>query len=262
MELGALKPWLVALAIPPGLGVLLIALTLLCLVLRKLKLATGLAIVTLCVGWFLSCTGFAVWLSTRIIPQVQHLAPAQAHRDLATARIEAIVVLGGGVELTNREYGVPQPASPTRERMEYALHLSRSSNLPIAFSGGIGWANAGQGISEAHSVNLWLQRQGQPLLRWQESRSRDTAENAHWIATQLQPLAPTGIARIALVTHAYHMPRAVLAFSQAGFHVLPAPIGFVEYAASSSLEWLPSAEGVRHNRNLLREAIALALGAY
>ena len=59
-----------------------------------------------------------------------------------------------------------------------------------------------------------------PIFR--EDRARNTWGNAHYSAELLDGL---GIRRVALVTHAHHMPRAVWSFRQAGVEVIPAPTG-------------------------------------
>ena len=58
-------------------------------------------------------------------------------------------------------------------------------------------------------------------VRWQETMSQDTWQNAVNSATLLRR---DGIVRIYLVTHAWHMPRALLAFRRAGFAVAAAPV--------------------------------------
>jgi uncharacterized SAM-binding protein YcdF (DUF218 family) len=91
-------------------------------------------------------------------------------------------------------------------------------------------------------------------LRWIDKQSRDTAENA---ARTHDLLAPAGIHHIALVTHAWHLPRSQALFEQAGFTVLPAPMGFVLPSERPLLEWLPSAHGLTASRQVLREWLAL-----
>ena len=49
-------------------------------------------------------------------------------------------------------------------------------------------------------------------IKWQEEDSRDTRENA---SRTLALLKPAGIDHIVLVTHGYHMPRALRAFTEA-----------------------------------------------
>jgi uncharacterized SAM-binding protein YcdF (DUF218 family) len=68
--------------------------------------------------------------------------------------------------------------------------------------------------------------------------------------------------RIALVTDAWHMPRAVLAFERAGLTVTPAPMGQVQPAQHNLMEWVPSASGLMVSQQVLREWLALAAGRF
>ncbi|MFM2210004.1 MAG: hypothetical protein RIQ96_1647, partial [Pseudomonadota bacterium] len=66
-----------------------------------------------------------------------------------------------------------------------------------------------------------------------------------------------GVRRIALVTDAWHMPRAQRAFEKAGFEVVPAPMGFALPRERALLEWMPSAQGLLVSRAVLREWLGL-----
>jgi uncharacterized SAM-binding protein YcdF (DUF218 family) len=68
-------------------------------------------------------------------------------------------------------------------------------------------------------------------VRWVEKKSRNTQENAVF-STAL--LSQAGIERIAVVTHASHMPRAVAAFARQGVDVVAAPI---EFSTRDEINW-------------------------
>ena len=78
-------------------------------------------------------------------------------------------------------------------------------------------------------------------VRWRETTSRDTAENANLSAPVLQA---AGVRRIALVSHAWHLPRAAPLFERAGLQVVPAPTAFTAWPESALLGLLPSAGGM------------------
>ncbi len=70
-------------------------------------------------------------------------------------------------------------------------------------------------------------------------------------------LAPSGISRIVLVTHATHMPRAEQAFRRAGFEVVPAPTGFPVGDGFRVTDLLPGAEALWRNATVLKEWIGM-----
>ena len=253
MELGAFKPLLTTLLMPPA-GPLLAALLGVFLFWRKRRGGLALTAAALALLWLLSCEGVAVWLARTALPQ---FAPASVSQ-LKAGGVQAIVVLGGGLLPEAPEYGQAQPSDRTAARLRYGIWLARQTALPIGFSGGTGWA-AGHitGANEASAAaRMALQDHG-ITLRWTEAESRDTSGNARLLAPLLRH---DGIQHIALVTDAWHMPRAVAAFERAGLSVSPAPMGFVLSGESRVLEWMPSARGLLASQQVLREWLALAIG--
>ena len=59
------------------------------------------------------------------------------------------------------------------------------------------------------------------------------------------------IARIALVSHAWHLPRAVPLFEKQGIEVIPAPTGFSNPAPTAMTDFLPG--GLAQSRDALNE---------
>ena len=251
MELGIIKPLLTSLVMPP-LALLLLALLGLLAAIGRRRGGLALAGLSLALLWLLSCHGTAVWLARTALPQFAPLPVAQ----LKLARVQAIVVLGSGILPQAPEYGEPQPNAHTAARLRYGIWLSRQSGLPLAFTGGVGWAASGtQQSTEAEvAARVALEDYG-VTLRWLESKSRDTSENALLLAPLLQR---DGVQRIALVTDARHMPRAVAAFGHAGLEVTPAATGYMFPEQMSVIEWLPSAYGLLASQQVLREWLALA----
>ena len=257
MELGELKPFLTRLAMPP-LSLLLLALIglfgLVGIAKRK-RGSMALATLSLVLLWLLSCHGMAVLLARTVLPQ---FVPASAAQ-LKTAKVQAIVVLGGGLLPLAPEYGQPQPSPHTASRLRYGVFLSRQSGLPLAFTGGVGWgggSDAASMTSEASVVAQVARAEYGVELRWQEDQSRDTSENALYMSRLLRQ---DKVQRIALVTDATHMPRALQAFKLTGLDVIPAPTGYVLAEQSDLLEWLPSANGLLESQLVLREWLAWAV---
>lgn len=204
--------------------------------------------------WFISCPAVAVWLSVHALPQVSAVTPDSLKRQ----QVQAIVILGGGVESHTPEYGGANLSSASMARLLYGLHLSRATQLPMVFTGGQGWGGQGTQLPEAVVADAVLARLHAPALRWQENQSRDTRENALMTATLLKA---EGITRIALVTHAWHMPRSVRHFEVAGFSVLPAPMGYIQTNTLPILQWLPSGESLRESSWVLKEWLGIRLTA-
>ncbi len=253
MELGAIKPFLAGLALPP---VSLLLMTLLGLALawgNYPKSGLALASLSVLLLALLSCHGSAVWLARNALPQFNPIDAA----GLKAQRVQAIVILGGDVLPQAPEYGDSQPGAATAARLRYGVWLARQSGLPLAFTGGLGWSAADtQKASEAEVASRVAREDYGMALRWSEGASRDTRGNAHLLAPLLKR---DGVQRIALVTHASHMPRAVAAFEEAGLVVTPAPMGYVLPVQQELLEWLPSPHGLQASRQVLREWLALAV---
>ena len=252
----ALKPILTSLILPACSG-LLALFALLVWAWRHsarslARVPIALASVITLLLWLLSCQAVAIWLSLHVLPQVSPVSPD----DLKSHKVQAIVVLGGGVENDAAEYSGPTLSADAMSRLLYGAYLSRSTPLPMAYTGGVGWAGPSGQTSEAEVASIALRRLGLPALRWQEGQSRDTRENALLTAALLKA---DGVTHIALVTHAWHMPRSVRQFEAAGLVVTPAPMGFVRSDLSPWLQWLPSGKGLRDSGWVIREWLGLLL---
>ncbi len=260
MELAFFKPVLSSLLLPPA-GPLLLVFAGAAVGLRWRRAGSCLVAVASLLLWLLCCNSMAVWLAAHALPQYAALSPAQTQA-LRQQGVQAIVVLGGGVNEQAPEYGHAEPSRTTAARLRYGVMLARHSGLPLAFSGGIGWSQAmgtattaaEAAVTEADTAQRMLEQDYGLRLQWAEPRSRDTAQNAQY---SYALLAPQGVQRIALVTNAWHMPRAAREFAQAGFALTPAPMGYVTPQDHSLLEWLPSAYGLVGSRQVLREWLAL-----
>jgi uncharacterized SAM-binding protein YcdF (DUF218 family) len=151
---------------------------------------------------------------------------------------QAIVVLGGGTYFSAPEYGGDTVKPRVLARLRYAAHLHRALDKPVLASGG---APEGNPVPEARLMAEVMQQDFRITVRWTEQGSRNTFENALMSASLLKP---AGIQRIYLVTHAWHMRRARLAFEHAGFKVIPAPTGYATRFKLSMLDFLPDARAL------------------
>jgi uncharacterized SAM-binding protein YcdF (DUF218 family) len=252
-----LKPWLTTLLLPPGSPLLLILLGYLMAVrssrvvwmaLGKLLFATALVAL-----YLFCCQGVALFLERVALRPPLPIEPQSVTQTFKIEQIQAIVVLGGGMHSESREYGRGSLADSSAERLHYGTTLARQTGAPLAFSGGTGWEAASQD-TEAAAAARWLAQLGLPALRYSDAQSKDTTGNAQTMAAILKK---EGIARIALVTHASHMPRARRDFEAAGLKVLPAPTQFITADQAMGLDWFPSGKGARDNRRVMHEILGL-----
>ena len=134
-----------------------------------------------------------------------------------------IIVLGGAVESGLSEARGQVVVNDAGERKIYFADLARRyPSARLVFTGGSGFI--GGGMAEADVVSRQADVIGVPRTRLiLENRSRNTHENAAFSAALVQPKPGE---RWLLVTSAWHMPRAVGCFRQAGFTVDAFPVDF------------------------------------
>lgn len=231
---------------------------------RRPAAATLLLLASLLALWLSHCEAIGQWLE-RPLSAAPALSPtrlADLRRSLA-GRKPVVLVLGGGTQALAPEYGEAHLPDRSYQRLHYGLWLSRQLQLPVMVSGGAGHAQAG-GTTEAEVAARIAQRDYGRSLRWLESDSRDTRENAR---RSLMLLKPEGITDVLLVTHGWHMKRALRAFEQeaarsgAAVRILPAPMGMATASDNLLLQWLPSPDGYRRVHQALREWLGLLSGA-
>lgn len=233
-----LKKLIASLVLPPA-GPLLLILLGLCLLKRRPrlgKLLIGLAVAVL----------FALSLpvvSTRLMRSVEPY-PALSAADLDQA--QAIVVLGGGSYRDAPEYGGDVAGVSSLERIRYAAWLFRQRPLPILVTGGAPFG----GKPEARLMADALAQEFLTPVRWIEDQSRDTAENAEFSARLLKAAK---VQRIVLVSHASHLPRAMLLFQREGLLPIPAPTVITQSSDNGIEAWLPDAGALGMSRRALTE---------
>jgi uncharacterized SAM-binding protein YcdF (DUF218 family) len=165
---------------------------------------------------------------------------------------DAIVVLGGGSYRAAPEYGADVAGAPTLERVRYAAYLHRRSGKPVLVSSG---NPAGLQTAEAEQMKAALKEFG-INVKWTEAASNDTAQNAR---LSKKILKQAGIDSIFLVTHAWHMPRAKMAFQNAGLRVVAAPMAFTTGPARiGPLEFVPASYALNESWYFFHEIAGIA----
>ena len=149
----------------------------------------------------------------------------------------AIVILGGGLTSGEQEGEIVVNAY-TKKRLEQAVEVYQSHNLPIVLSG-----------VEAPYMQKWLE-QRQIHAQFLENRSMNTCENTRFSSLLLQKQG--GAPTVFLVTDAYHMARAKRLFAINGIATIPviAPL------PNTLSEWQPSKQNLMHSRRATYEILA------
>jgi uncharacterized SAM-binding protein YcdF (DUF218 family) len=135
---------------------------------------------------------------------------------------DGVVVLGGPIDPDlSAAHGVPV-TSAAADRLITAAALGRQyPNLRIIYTGGNANLISGDAREADYAAKVF-ESLGIPRAQLtMERRARNTFENAEYSRAIAAP--KTG-ERWLLVTSAYHMPRAVGVFRQAGFAVEPYPV--------------------------------------
>jgi uncharacterized SAM-binding protein YcdF (DUF218 family) len=99
-----------------------------------------------------------------------------------------------------------------------------------------------------------LEKEFQVPVRWTEGASANTRENAY---KSFAILKKDGIRNVALVTHAWHMPRAAREFEQAGFKVTPAGTAYTTRDKTDVLSFVPTATALQKSSFFLHEVIGI-----
>jgi uncharacterized SAM-binding protein YcdF (DUF218 family) len=173
----------------------------------------------------------AVLVGASVLALIALSLPITSYALLASGEVEAgtdlgpmpskkaaIVVLGGDIRHGAREYGPTTVGALSLERLRYAARLQRQTGLPILVTGGRLSSKDDRSVAALMAEALAQDFRIEP--RWVEDRSRNTAENARFSAAMLRR---DGIDTAVVVTHAWHMRRALLAFRAAGMPARPAP---------------------------------------
>ncbi|MET0048953.1 MAG: YdcF family protein [Sedimenticola sp.] len=165
-------------------------------------------------------------VSDRLI-QVLEPYPALNDQQLDAIEADAIVVLSGDRKTRAPEFGTDTVGSLTLQRIRYAAWLHRRTKLPLYVSGGGAKEDRS---SLAHIMREVLEDEFDVTVSGIEDESGDTQAQAINVS---EILSKEGKQHILLVSHAWHLPRAIGAFHQAGLQTTPAPTSFGHHPKKS-----------------------------
>ncbi len=208
---------------------------------RRRALGRALVLLAAAALWLLSTPYVAGLLLDALRPPRVAITGGEA---------DAIVILSGGAYRHGLEYGGPTVGRLTLERVRYGAWLARTTAKPVLVSGG----DPSGGRPEAHLMRAVLETEFGIPVRWVEDRSRNTRENARLSAELLRQ---AGIRRIYLVSHAWHLRRAMPEFERAGLQVVPAGTGYFPPGPVDVFDLLPSARGLYDSSLAVHEGIGL-----
>ncbi len=241
MSLSWLVTNFIAAFLLPPLNLLMLGALGLLLLQRKRALGKTLIALSLAGFWLLSTPYLAGLLLDSLKPAALPLTGKEA---------DAIVVLGGGRNKNSLEFGGDTLSHFTLERVRYGARLARALHKPVLVTGG---APDGGTPEAALMRDALLQEFGVPT-RWVEDASNNTRENALYSA---QLLKKAQIRRIYLVTHAWHLTRAVPEFAAQGLVVVPAGTGYNLPNNPTPLDFLPNAKALMNSSFAMHEWIGL-----
>ncbi|GEP58261.1 YdcF family protein [Reyranella soli] len=191
------------------------------------------------------------------------LEPLQAKARAAAAEApaccyDAIVVLGGGVTPAAPPFLMDPDLADAADRVWYAARLyHRGIARRVIVSGGSLLAgNSEPAKTEAEAMRRFLVDLGVPSEAIvSEGNSMNTLENIRNVRQMV------GEARVALVTSAFHMPRALKIARQGNLNVgaFPTDWRLPAEARPSWDNWVPSIAAMAWSSISLREHVALLL---
>jgi uncharacterized SAM-binding protein YcdF (DUF218 family) len=264
-DLEALKPWIAALVLPP-VPLLLLVLFGARTVGRQGLLGWPIVVIG-CAGLYLMHTP---WAAVALKQAITRPPPALGEAAIAELKRSArgepsrtlVVVLGAGGRPTAPEYGVSTLKPLSVERLRYGIWLAKEAGLPVAYSGGVGHAQT-EGPAEADIAARIAEREFGRKLVLAEAQSRDTSENA---SRTLKALEGSGVQRLVLVTHDFHMRRAIANFERAASRsnvrpeLVAAPIAVRTPGPLVAGDFVPDHAAFQTTRLVLREGLALLAG--
>jgi uncharacterized SAM-binding protein YcdF (DUF218 family) len=238
------------LVVPPGSLALGVLLWLLLLALRWRRLAVAVLALSMAETLILCFPPFSDAVMSHLENQAREAAQSSPR-----CCFDAIVVLGGGISPAMPPVRPFPDLTESADRMWLAARLFREGVAPrIIVSGGGYMAREDGATTEASAMRLFLIDLGVPAdAIVSEGDSINTIENIRDVRHIV------GDKRVALVTSAYHMPRAlqIAAHERLAVAAFPTDYRAIRQARPFWENWIPSVDGLATSTLALKEIIAI-----
>lgn len=233
--------------LPPGINIVLMVVGVLSFLYSRVIgiILIALSVITLCL------------LSTPVIAQqliniLQNQYPRLRINGETSRHQAAMIVLGGGDEISPAFHDGYQLSSATEFRLRYAVFLYHKTHMPIIVSGGTLYKSSPSG---AELMQKELKNYFHIFASWEETRSLDTKDEAKYLMPILEKYK---IKTAYLITNAFHMPRAMYAFNSAAYHenikFIAAPMGYSMNQPNQGIfNYLPSIDALENSNTALHE---------
>jgi uncharacterized SAM-binding protein YcdF (DUF218 family) len=166
---------------------------------------------------------------------------------------QAIVILSADQQRVWQDGGIAwRVGALTLQREQAGAALARRTHLPVLVTGGTLRPGA---PSIASTMAASMAADFATPVRWREDVSEDTWQNAVFSAAILRA---QGISSVYVVTHAWHMKRALVAFRRAGLQAEAAPVQIDAEPDFRASAFVPNTHGWQESNYMLHELIGWA----
>ena len=186
-----------------------------------------------------------------LIATLERNAPGAAGTQSDLPQPGAIIILGADGDRTQEPPDRATPGSLSLQRLAAAAIVARQTGWPVLITGGpVGFKQPP--VAEMMAA-LFNDAFGLPTM-WREANAVNTCENARLSSDILRK---ADIPAAYVVTHAWHMPRALLSFERAGYPVVPAPVHSDAHEIRGISDFLPHASAWMRSFYAIHEWIGL-----
>jgi len=229
-----------ALLLPPGL---FFVLALVGLLLAFTRFGRFLLFISLLSLYLLSTP----WIASSLIAPLENQYSAATPQGLVQDGTQALVLLGGGYFGESVEYADTAIGPYFAERLRYTAWLANLTGLPVIIS---------SGRSDAPAAARILQTQYGVRTVAIDDRSWNTRDNARNTAKIAKEF---GFRKIAVITHGWHMPRAIWSFREAGIDPVAAPMGLTHSRSQPDKvrSWYPYSISLLRSDKAIHEYVGM-----